>query len=83
METMQLKASMIRCIQSIDDNDVTLLRKLWDAINKITAKPEASDKVRPRGVMTPFVQSMCKGHGIPSNVSDREIISEELERKYL
>ena len=83
MEIMQLKASMIQSIQSVDDKDVALLRRLWDAINKITAKPKIPGEARPRGQMTPFVQSMCKGHGIPGDVSDRDVITEELERKYL
>lgn len=83
METMQLKVSMIQSIQSVDDKDTALLRKLWDAINKIMTNPKVPDGNRPYGVMTPFVQSMCKGHGIPSDINDRDVITEELEQRYL
>lgn len=79
MTAIEIQSSLYRTISEI--NDISLLEEVSNAIrNLISIRQKPSTTKRE---LTPLVKKMCFGHGLDSRLSDKEILEDELLKKYL
>ena len=79
MTAIEIQSSLYRTISEI--NDISLLEEVRKAIKKlISTRQNPSTNKRE---LTPLVKKMCLGHSLDSKLNDKQILEDELLKKYL
>lgn len=79
MTAIEIQSSLYRTISEI--NDISLLEEVRNAIRSlITTRQKSSTSKRE---LTPLVKKMCLGHSLDCSLNDKQILEDELLKKYL
>ena len=79
MTAIEIQSSLYRTISEI--NDISLLEEVRNAIRSLIATRQKSSTSKRK--LTPLVKKMCLGHSIDSRLNDKQILEDELLKKYL
>lgn len=79
MTAIEIQSSLYRTISEI--NDISLLEEVRNAIRSLIATRQNYSTSKRE--LTPLVKKMCLGHSLDCSLNDKQILEDELLKKYL